>query len=79
MVDPSTTLAVKLTGDPARAVDVAVAVLFSMPRVAPTVQVAEAFPATSVFTSGMSMLPPPPVAENVTDAPLTGPPFLSVT
>jgi hypothetical protein len=75
--DPSSPVALKVTGDPDSPVEVAVT-LFS-PAVAPKVRTVEAFPSAPVVVEVTDRDPLPDAMANVTPTPLTGFPLMSVT
>ena len=79
MVDraPAVPVALNVTGDPDRPVDVAVTVF--VPAVVPSVSVVEAFPFDPVMAEVADREPPPAVMLNATLTPLTGFPLASFT
>jgi hypothetical protein len=69
---PAVPVALKVTGEPERPVEVAVTVLVFVPAVGPNVRVEEAFPSEPVVVLVTDRDPPPAATANITLTPLTG-------
>jgi hypothetical protein len=69
--DPATPVALNVTGEPERPVEVAATVLLLVPAVVPSVRVEDALPSEPVVVLVTDREPPPVVTANVTLAPPT--------